>query len=125
MIHDMADSDIGRMMDGIQFDTCEELMSFVRLFLGDEGVGLSAEDKSMILQAMDEFAARETREFSVPRRERGGSRLRGAERLEEAWADDPRPTTETKRQLATELDLTLKQVNDWFTNARKRRRVRD
>lgn len=114
-------------MEEFRVDTCEELLQLIRLFLGEEGVGLTAGEKAMVLEAVDNFLEKEgkTEEFSAPRDTRGGARLEGAARLEEAWTDDPFPTTETKRQLAEELNLTLKQVNDWFTNTRKRRRRRD
>ena len=41
-----------------------------------------------------------------------------------AWVDrnieDPYPSVAEKNELAQETGLTLKQINDWFTNFRKR-----
>ena len=47
-----------------------------------------------------------------------------ARRVLKGWVDknikDPYPAVHEKIQLAEEAGLTIKQVNDWFTNFRKR-----
>ena len=43
----------------------------------------------------------------------------------EAWLlahpDNPYPSSEEKRVMKTELGLSIKQINDWFINARRRK----
>ena len=47
-----------------------------------------------------------------------------ARRILKEWVDDhiddPYPSVAEKQQLAAEANLSIKQVNDWFTNYRKR-----
>ena len=47
-----------------------------------------------------------------------------ARRVLKSWVDDhledPYPTVNEKNQMAQAAGLTIKQVNDWFTNYRKR-----
>lgn len=48
----------------------------------------------------------------------------GARRVLAEWVEkhmeDPYPTTEEKQEIASAAQLSLRQVNDWFTNYRKR-----
>ena len=47
-----------------------------------------------------------------------------ARRVLKGWVDghlaDPYPSVQEKQQLAAHANLSIKQVNDWFTNYRKR-----
>ena len=54
------------------------------------------------------------------RRVARGARTRVLKNWVDRNIEDPYPSVQEKIQLAEEAGLTMKQVNDWFTNFRKR-----
>jgi hypothetical protein len=106
--------------------TCEKL-------LGDQAGGrIAFSDRESVLREIatlkKRFGRREARPSSPTRssimRHRRYSLGVDARRVLKNWVDrnieDPYPSVQEKIQLAEEAGLTMKQVNDWFTNFRKR-----
>jgi hypothetical protein len=106
--------------------TCEKL-------LGDQSGGrIGFSDRESVLREIatlkKRFGRRESRPSSPTRssimRHRRYSLGVDARRVLKGWVDknikDPYPAVHEKIQLAEEAGLTIKQVNDWFTNFRKR-----
>ncbi|AYV82866.1 MAG: homeobox protein 4 [Hyperionvirus sp.] len=64
----------------------------------------------------------------VDGKERSSNYDRHHNKILEAWFDEnsegPYPTLRQKKELANDTGLTLKQVNTWFTNTRKRLKTR-
>ena len=101
-------------------DTCEQLLS---------GIAVSEGARLQMLGEIMELKKRHARPGEQPSRSSIARHRRytlgsDARRVLKGWVDmhieDPYPSVAEKHQLANAANLSIKQVNDWFTNYRKR-----
>ena len=100
-------------------DACEELLSGARFEDGD---------RERVLTEFAQLKRRYSRPIEHPWHSISRQRryMLGVEsrRILRTWVtmhiEDPYPSMQEKQRLAAAANLTMKQVNDWFTNYRKR-----
>ena len=99
-------------------ESCEHLLTAPHL---DDGDRLMVLNEIVSLKKRFQRPAETRSTISRHRRYSLGS---DARRVLKTWVDqhldDPYPSVAEKSQLALQAGLTMKQINDWFTNFRKR-----